>query len=135
MKKELDEKLVEKYPKIFKDRYGDMKETAMCWGIDCDDGWYWLIDQLCQSIQFSIDNDHPAPEQVVAEQVKEKLGGLRFYVPKSSDQISGMIRIAQSMSYSICENCGSTENVTQTKGWIKTLCDKCMVEYENRFKE
>jgi hypothetical protein len=38
MREELDKKLVEKYPKIFAQRFDDMRTTAMCWGFDCDDG-------------------------------------------------------------------------------------------------
>ena len=40
MRKELDEKLCEKYPLIFKNRHADMTETAMCWGFECGDGWF-----------------------------------------------------------------------------------------------
>ena len=47
MREELDKKLVEKYPEIFRDRYGDMRTTAMCWGFECGDGWYNIIDTLC----------------------------------------------------------------------------------------
>ncbi|MEK6883375.1 MAG: hypothetical protein AABY22_27350, partial [Nanoarchaeota archaeon] len=36
-----------------------------------------------------------------------------------------MIRLAENMSYNICEQCGSTDNVGQTKGWIYTLCGLC----------
>ena len=57
MKQELDDKLVKKYPKIFKDRYGDMKFTAMVWGLECEDGWFWIIDNLCSCIQSYIDNN------------------------------------------------------------------------------
>ena len=55
MKKELDEALVAKYPKIFKDRYAPMTHTAMCWGFDCGDGWYNIIDVLCGNIQHHVD--------------------------------------------------------------------------------
>jgi len=59
-------------------------------------------------------------------QIKEKFGGLRFYYNGGDDYIHGMCWIAESMSYKICETCGSTENVHQTKGgWITTICDKC----------
>lgn len=45
-------------------------------GFECDDGWFDIIDVLCERIQFLIDhNDRP---QVVAQQVKEKFGTLRF---------------------------------------------------------
>jgi len=56
MKKELDEQLVKKYPKIFVNRRGDMRETAMCWGFECLDGWYDIIDNLCRVIQNHVDN-------------------------------------------------------------------------------
>lgn len=127
MKRELDAKLVEKYPKIFKDRYGNMKDTCMCWGFECDDGWYWIIDNLCSTIQSYIDNNkHLDIQQVVAVQVKEKFGGLRFYVNGGDNYIDGMISLAESLSYKTCEICGSKNNVKQTKGWIKSLCEDCI---------
>jgi len=125
MEKKLQNKLFSSYPKIFKQRKLSMKETAMCWGIDCGPGWFFLIDQLCSQLQFDIDkNGEP---QIEATQVKEKFGGLRFYVNGATDRQSGMIDLACSMSNSICEDCGSMgDDVSQTKGWIMTLCKKCM---------
>ena len=77
MKPELQKKLYEKYPKIFRQKKLSMKETCMCWGIEAGDGWYDLIDQLCAQLQFNTDkNRYP---QVEATQVKSKFGGLRFY--------------------------------------------------------
>ena len=73
MKKELDDKLCKDFPVLFKDRHGDMSKTLMCWGFNCGDGWYALIYKLCKDL-VKID-----PVLVVV-QVKEKFGGLRFYV-------------------------------------------------------
>ena len=56
MNPKLDGYLVEKYPKIFVDRYGDKMKTAMCWGFQHGDGWFWILDNLCYSIQNYIDN-------------------------------------------------------------------------------
>jgi hypothetical protein len=112
MKQELDEQLCAKYPKIFKDRHGDMKETLMCWGFECGDGWYNIIDQLCANIQHHIDWKQEQKEkygrgegcsQVVAVQVKEKFGTLRFYYDGGDDTIGGMVRMAESMSAVTCE--------------------------------
>jgi hypothetical protein len=55
MNENLDKELVEKYPKIFRDRYGDMKKTLMCWGFECGDGWYNILDALCSNIQHNVD--------------------------------------------------------------------------------
>lgn len=54
---QLDNYLVKKYPKIFADRYENMTKTAMCWGFEHDDGWFWLVDQLCDSIQSYINSN------------------------------------------------------------------------------
>ena len=135
MRKELQDKLYEKYPKIFRQKDLSMKETAMCWGIECGDGWYTLIEKLCYSLQFNTDhNNKPEQEnesrypQVEAVQVKEKWGGLRFYTNGETDIQRGAIDFAELMSYEICENCGSTDDVQRTKGWVRSLCKNCRVE-------
>jgi hypothetical protein len=55
MKQELDKLLCEKYPKMMVNRNKDMKETCMCWGFECGDGWFNILDQLMGSIQHHID--------------------------------------------------------------------------------
>lgn len=58
-------------------------------------------------------------------QIKEKFGGLCFYYNGGDEHISGLVSFAEHFSYKICETCGTTNNVHQTKGWIYTICDKC----------
>lgn len=154
MRKELDEKLCEKYPLIFRDRNGDMSKTCMVWGMCCGDGWYNILDAMCANIQGHIDHSHeqikwahkwnanvndpnyvwtafvdrverPIPEpveQVVAIQVKEKFGGLRFYYNGGDDHIQGVVNMAESMSYRTCEECGAPGK-SNNEGWIRTLCE------------
>jgi hypothetical protein len=57
MREELDTKLCGKYPELFKNRYTPPKESLMCWGFDCGDGWYNLIDNLCILIDNHIMNE------------------------------------------------------------------------------
>jgi len=149
MKEDLDAKLVEKYPLIFANRHADMKTTAMCWGFENGDGWYNIIDQLCACVQshidwrnkqresllksnpynFSIPDEVP---QVVAQQVKEKFGELRFYYIGGDDEIEGMVRMAEAMSGVTCEVCGSPGQ-QRSGGWIRTLCDDHENEYQERY--
>jgi hypothetical protein len=153
MKKELDEQLCSKYPKIFVDRHGNMMETAMCWGFDIGDGWYNIIDQLCFEIQSHLDwkNDKSRNyvpvyrwyniighlrnflnrfkkrqqiAQVVATQVKEKFGTLRFYYAGGDDVVDGMLRMAEAMSSVTCEECGNPGKV-EGMGWLKARCASC----------
>lgn len=105
MKDELDKKLVKKYPKIFADRYKSMQETCMCWGFEHNDGWYNLINNLCEMIQHHLDHNCKDSEihQVVADQVKEKYGTLCFYYHGGDEYISGLVAMASHLSGSICE--------------------------------
>jgi hypothetical protein len=190
MKEKLDAALVKKYPKIFKNRYSSMKETCMCWGFCCGDGWYNIIDALCANIQGHIDHtrnqraralrynralkkalsngdvrylynyyqrDFSKPisdwtmqrtkqdiesgeyrkvpdtiSQVVAVQVKEKFGGLRFYTQGGDDVIFGMIRVAESMAIRTCEECGNPGHTRVDGGWHRTLCDTHAEEYASK---
>lgn len=139
MKQELDTALCEKYPKIFADRNKSMTETCMFWGFECGDGWYSILNALCNNIQHHIDwrnsqrelllKDNPykrsIPDevsQVVAEQVKEKFGTLRFYYRGGDEYISGLVAMAESMSGVTCMVCGDV-GTTGGNGWISTLCE------------
>ena len=124
MKRELDEYLCKVYPKIMVNRDKDMTETCMCWGFECGDGWFQILNQLMGNIQHHINWQNREKEvvrQVTLDQVKEKFGTLRFYYSGGDDTIRGMVRMAESMSGITCEECGKPG--TQTGGgWIKTVC-------------
>jgi len=70
------------------------------------------------------------PITVNVTQIKEKFSGLRFYYNGGDDIISGMVNLAESMSYKTCEICGTTKNVGCTKGWLTTCCLDCLEKNE-----
>jgi len=76
MREELQLKLFEKYNSIFKERTLPMSQTCMCWGIECPDGWYSLIDNMCKELT-KVEQEWDIG--VVCRQIKEKYGTLRFY--------------------------------------------------------
>ena len=55
MKRELDEYLCKVYPKMMVNRDKSMQETCMCWGFECGDGWFQILNQLMGNIQHHID--------------------------------------------------------------------------------
>jgi hypothetical protein len=68
-------------------------------------------------------------------QVKEKFGGLRFYINDGSDEIFKRIDQAESESYKTCEICGSKEEIGRTRGWITTCCEPCAIKiFENKLE-
>lgn len=157
MRDDLDKKLCAEFPSIFRDRNGDAKDTCMCWGFP-GDGWYDLIRNICLFIDNAIANaksqaiykyknkhginyiDDLSPEvlkelkvdemAVVAEQVKEKFGTLRFYcsgknLPEDTwAEISGAVSMAEMMSAEICDSCGNRGQM-RGPGWLSVKCDGC----------
>lgn len=69
--------------------------------------------------------------QVVAVQIKEKFGTLRFYYNGGDEYIHGLAAMAEAMSARTCEGCGSSATQTQG-GWIKTMCQPCQDAREQR---
>lgn len=103
MSPDLDEKLCSRWPLIFAARHDQANEPSIArLGFECGDGWYGLIDGLCAALQNETDQDH-AP-QIVAMQVKEKFGSLRFRAWGASDRQRAMIRAANFISERINED-------------------------------
>jgi len=55
-------------------------------------------------------------------QVKEKYGGLRFYIGSDTDAINARISLAETQSMTICEDCGSPGTTQRCQGWYRTVC-------------
>ncbi len=87
----------------------------------------WIANKFPRGV------DPMPPIQI--SQIKEKFGGLCFYYSGGDDYIYGLVSLAESLSYKICENCGSTINVGQTQGWVYTICKKCLNKATDRIKD
>lgn len=101
---ENDALLCQKYAQIFARRDQPVTRSAMGWGFDVGDGWFSLVDVLCASLQEA---DQRGGPQVVVSQVKEKYGGLRFYVDGANAVQHAMIDMAERLSRHMCEICGA----------------------------
>ena len=113
MKQELQQKLFDKYPKIFQKRNLSMTQTCMYWGIETEDGWERIIELLCEALTYtystgmSLDSEEKEKykvdflnidsPQVIATQVKSKFGTLRFYYRLEFDE--KLIEINKSGKY------------------------------------
>lgn len=64
-----------------------------------------------------------------AAQVKEKFGGLRFYMEGSTDEIREIVREAEAECWKTCESCGTKKDVAIRKGsWVRVLCLECLID-------
>jgi hypothetical protein len=103
-----------------------MLQNVLC-GVQVLDGWCNLIDKLCTVIEHRNYNGRSGVEatEFRVEQVKEKFGGLRFYVSGADDFINGAIELAEDLSFTICEVCGNPGEANE-EGWIKVRCQECV---------
>lgn len=172
----LQKQLEKKYPSVlFTKKGADADCPYDQRGIECGDGWFDLIDNVCNLIHNR--NQHTpyiekngikkwyrdciyypyiyklaiytlpfkayhrfqaifnpivkwVPDNKFHKtrivRIKEKFGGLRIYLNNGNEYAYGAVDIALNLSYHICEECGTTENVTvNSKGWIKAYCKSC----------
>lgn len=124
---EREEKLIEMAPHLYAEK---------CW-LDCGPGWDPLIQDLSRKLEKIIvegiesgawdDDDHP-----VVVQIKEKFGGLRFYLSCETDEMSNLVEQAEAESTQICENCGCQGKMRECNRWYSVNCDVCWQKIERR---
>lgn len=85
-------------------------------------GWRPLLDKLRVDL-FRLGWDGSI------HQVKEKYGGLRFYIGGGSDEIFDRIYKAEEESLKTCESCGAPGS-QHGLHWTITLCQQCLAERE-----
>src|SRR5579872_4501928 len=91
----------------------------------CGDGWYNLLDQLCQSIQSQLIVSGNAFFRVT--HVREKFGRLRVDFVFGDPEITRITETASKISAKTCEVCGAIGATLcyRDVGWIyfKTYCE------------
>lgn len=79
-------------------------------------GWTKLVTKLCEDL-FADGWDGRLL------QIKEKFGGLRFYISAESENAYALIDAAERESDRTCDVCGAPGHQTG-RGWIVTRCDE-----------
>ena len=108
--------LIEHFPNLYRGVDKPLTDSLMGFGFECGDGWFELIKELSEKLE---------PMGVEAIQVKEKWGGLRFYlVGGAPHEAWDLIEEAEEKAETICEACGAPGEV-RDRPWVVTLCDEC----------
>ena len=87
------DKFMDRFPILFQESKKDMTHTCMCWGIECPIGWFHILEQLCTVLEFynmEFTKNHGIA--IVADQVKEKFGTLRFYYTVRQVDENGIVK-------------------------------------------
>jgi len=105
------------------------------YGCECGDGWYNVIYELCEGIESAFNRYKIDRSIIVVDQIKEKMGTLRFYYHYETDntddafiqfagEVKDLISQAERKSGVTCERCGRP-GILRQGGWIMCLCDDC----------
>lgn len=107
-------RLIEASPSLYGDRF--------CF--ECGDGWFSILLEASIKIE-SILQGYPKQirDDVVAMQVKEKYGTLRFYISYYTEELDEIIDSAEKASCSTCEVCGNLGKLRGTR-WLYAACDE-----------
>jgi len=101
------------------DEFSDILEQ--CWEISIYDGWTEIVYDLLSEIRKNF-------PQVKVVQIKQKFGGLRFYVDNSSKEFNDLITAAEVKANQTCEITGEKGSERSINGWIYTVSDQVYEE-------
>lgn len=123
------EEFMSRFPILFQHRNKSMSETCMCWGIAAPMGWYYILEQLCTVLEFyNMEFKDKYGIAIVADQVKEKFGTLRFYYTVMTVDKDGKVvsRLAD-------DECVTTEENRRqiATSYLEMLADKYIGEAES----
>jgi len=135
----------DKFTEDLKTKYPEMYSDVYC-GISINEGWFEIVNRLSAIIHSHYKwmretrerllKDNPYEHEIPPEcdfptvaQIKEKFGGLRFYIDGGDEFTHGAIQMAEAWAGSTCEKCGAIGK-RRDGGWIRTLCDIHEAEYQ-----
>lgn len=123
------EDFMSRFPILFQHRKLSMQETCMCWGIECPKGWWHILDQLCTVLEFhNMEFKDKYGIAIVADQVKEKFGTLRFYYTVMDVDKDGVVASRKDPD----ERVADEENRRRIAiGYLEMLADKYIEEAED----
>lgn len=117
MQTKFEQKILKDFPGLFNPD-PTLKNNLMSFGFECDSGWNKIIYNLCKKLKPLVHGI----EYFQVMQVKEKYGGLRFYISSGTDEMYKLIEQAEIKSYKTCEICGLPGKLREKGMWLKTLC-------------
>lgn len=115
------EDLLQKYPELLQNAFD----------ISHPPGWNPIVESLCSCIS-SLILFETEPELFYVQQIKQKFGGLRFYMSQETPQMTEAIQMAEGACVNVCEMCGEPGKHHTVRGWLATMCDKHAEEWANR---
>lgn len=121
---ELIDKLYKDFPKLYREGFDNFWISY--------NGWFDLIYDLSatiNSIIVELELNGEIVDNYYLVQVKEKFGGLRFYLQQSTKEMDDIIAIFENKSYDICAQCGKDKGprIRNESAWNVNFCETCNI--------
>ncbi len=103
MDSHFENKLYERFPDLYRERTAPLESSNMPWGVQCGNGWYKIIYDLCNKItKIAPEGEHsPAISQIA----RHDDGTLYVDVRNVSPPIADLVATAREASRLTCEYC------------------------------
>lgn len=132
------QRLVDAHPLLFSGRLPEVPSHL-------PEGWYAVVNDLCSLLESELGRE--GSNRVTVRQIKEKFGGLRFYLAYGTDgdegdddgvpdrpgtapseaftaRVRSLIEAATRASEETCQWCGAAAAERDVDGYITTLCEE-----------
>jgi len=114
---------------IFNEDIARRVQAGLCKDAYVAKGWRPMVIELNEKLR-AIDPSYRI------DQIKEKFGGLRYYVAFCDDcslddakKMNDLIEQAEENSYEVCQTCGAAGRMRVTKGYLHAECDACLESF------
>lgn len=102
---------------------------------ECGDGWFNLLMEASIKLENQIlSYPESVRQDIVAYQVKEKYGALRFYVSYYTEELDEIIDTAEKKSACVCETCGASGKI-RGSSWLYCACDEHTLDIDKKIDQ
>ena len=103
MDSQLENKLYERFPDLYREKTAPLESSKMAWGVQCGDGWYKLIYELSTKIAKIATEGEYSP--AISQISRHEDGTLYVDVRNVTPPIADIITTAREASRLTCERC------------------------------
>ena len=103
MDSQLENKLYERFPDLYREKTAPLESSKMAWGVQCGDGWYKLIYELSTNIAKIATEGEYSP--AISQISRHEDGTLYVDVRNVTPPIADIVTTARETSRLTCESC------------------------------
>ena len=127
MDSQLENKLYEQFPDLYRERTASLEGSRMPWGCQIEKGWYKILYDMSEQIQkIAVSGDNsPAIMEVGRDEYGQLMVGVRNITPPIAD----IVRSAKERSRLTCEFCSYAPAILRSrKGRLQghVACGRCV---------